>query len=41
MRLTASHEPRSAPWMGMASSAYCEHVGANRQRDGLQAIACW
>ena len=31
MRLIASHDPRSAPYRPIASAAYWEQVGVNRQ----------
>ena len=33
-RRTASHDPRRAPWIASASSAYWEHDGWNRHRGG-------
>jgi hypothetical protein len=30
MRRSASHEPRAAPCVSTASSAYAEHVGVKR-----------
>ena len=33
-RRTASQDPRPAPWIASASSAYWEHDGWNRHRGG-------
>lgn len=32
IRFNASHEPRTAPWVVIASIAYWEHEGWNRQQ---------
>jgi hypothetical protein len=34
MRLIASHEPRTAPYFVIASTAYVEQVGVNLQELG-------
>jgi hypothetical protein len=36
MRLTASHEPRNAPYFFTASTAYSEQVGVYRQLAGVK-----